>query len=152
MDNAVSLYAATKNSNEFFAHCYSKLSDPTPTTDLRFPTVYGSAGLSNMACIGFTNKLLAGKTVQLHNYDNGCHDHNNVGDIAEGIVRVMGDIPERKTGYNGLPVPPYKDYSIGGEQLENLLDFVQILQVELMHTGILLQDYDFAPHKQLVPM
>jgi nucleoside-diphosphate-sugar epimerase len=151
VDNPVSLYAATKKSNELFAHCYSKLYD-IPTTGLRFFTVYGPAGRPDMAYFGFTNKLLAGKTIQIYNYGNCRRDFTYVDDIVEGIVRVMGKAPERRTGEDGLPVPPYKVYNIGGGQPENLLDFVNILQEELVRAGVLPADYDFETHKQLVPM
>ena len=151
VDNPVSLYAATKKSNELFAHCYSKLYD-IPTTGLRFFTVYGPAGRPDMAYFGFTNKLLKGETIQIYNYGNCCRDFTYVDDIVEGIVRVMANAPERKTGEDGLPVPPYKIYNIGGGQPENLLDFVQTLQEELLRAGVLPKDYDFEAHKQLVPM
>ena len=151
VDNPVSLYAATQKSNELFAHCYSKLYD-IPTTGLRFFTVYGPAGRPDMAYFGFTNKLLAGKTIQIYNYGNCRRDFTYVDDIVEGIVRVMGGAPERKKGEDGLPVPPYKVYNIGGGQPENLLDFVQILQEELVAAGVLPQDYDFEAHKELVAM
>ena len=151
VDNPVSLYAATKKSNELFAHCYSKLYD-IPTTGLRFFTVYGPAGRPDMAYFGFTNKLLKGETIQIYNYGNCRRDFTYVDDIVEGIVRVMAKAPERKTGEDGLPVPPYKIYNIGGGQPENLLDFVQTLQEELVRTGVLPKDYDFEAHKQLVPM
>ena len=151
VDNPVSLYAATKKSNELFAHCYSKLYD-IPTTGLRFFTVYGPAGRPDMAYFGFTNKLLKGETIQIYNYGNCRRDFTYVDDIVEGIVRVMAKAPERKTGEDGLPVPPYKIYNIGGGQPENLLDFVQTLQEELVRAGVLPKDYDFEAHKQLVPM
>lgn len=151
VDNPVSLYAATKKSNELFAHCYSKLYD-IPTTGLRFFTVYGPAGRPDMAYFGFTDKLLAGKTIQIYNYGNCRRDFTYVDDIVEGIVRVMYKAPERKKGEDGLPIPPYKVYNIGGGQPENLLDFVQILQEELLRAGVLPQDYDFDAHKELVPM
>ena len=151
VDNPVSLYAATKKSNELFAHCYSKLYD-IPTTGLRFFTVYGPACRPDIAYFGFTNKLLAGKTIQIYNYGNCRRDFTYVDDIVEGIVRVMGGAPERKRGEDGLPIPPYKVYNIGGGQPENLLDFVQILQEELVAAGVLPQDYDFEAHKHLVPM
>ena len=140
VDNPVSLYAATKKSNELMAHCYSKLYD-IPTTGLRFFTVYGPAGRPDMAYFGFTNKLLKGR-----------RDFTYVDDIVEGIVRVMQGAPERKKGEDGLPVPPYAIYNIGGGQPESLLDFVQILQEELVRAGVLPQDFDFEAHKQLVPM
>lgn len=151
VDNPVSLYAATKKSNELFAHCYSKLYN-IPTTGLRFFTVYGPAGRPDMAYFGFTNKLLAGKTIQIFNYGNCRRDFTYVDDIVEGIVRVMQGAPERKNGEDGLPVPPYAVYNIGGGQPENLLDFVNILQEELVRAGVLPKDYDFEAHKELVPM
>jgi nucleoside-diphosphate-sugar epimerase len=151
VDNPVSLYAATKKSNELFAHCYSKLYD-IPTTGLRFFTVYGPAGRPDMAYFGFTNKLLKGETIQIFNYGNCRRDFTYVDDIVEGIVRVMQGAPERKNGDDGLPIPPYAVYNIGGGQPENLLDFVQILQEELVRAGVLPQDYDFEAHKELVPM
>ena len=151
VDNPVSLYAATKKSNELFAHSYSKLYN-IPSTGLRFFTVYGPAGRPDMAYFGFTNKLLAGKTIQIYNYGNCCRDFTYVDDIVEGIVRVMKKAPEKKTGEDGLPVPPYKVYNIGGGQPENLLDFVQILQEELLRAGVLPKNYDFESHKQLVAM
>ena len=151
VDNPVSLYAATKKSNELFAHCYSKLYD-IPTTGLRFFTVYGPAGRPDMAYFGFTNKLLKGQTIQIFNYGNCRRDFTYVDDIVEGIVRVMSKAPERKTGEDGLPVPPYAVYNIGGGQPENLLDFVNILQEELVRAGVLPSDFDFEAHKQLVPM
>lgn len=151
VDNPVSLYAATKKSNELFAHCYSKLYN-IPSTGLRFFTVYGPAGRPDMAYFGFTNKLLKGETIQIYNYGNCRRDFTYVDDIVEGIVRVMAKAPEKKTGEDGLPIPPYKVYNIGGGQPENLLDFVQILQEELLRAGVLPKDYDFESHKQLVPM
>ncbi len=151
VDNPVSLYAATKKSNELFAHCYSKLYD-IPTTGLRFFTVYGPAGRPDMAYFGFTNKLLKGETIQIYNYGNCRRDFTYVDDIVEGIVRVMKNAPERQTGEDGLPIPPYKVYNIGGGQPENLLDFVQILQEELVRAGVLPKGYDFEARKQLVPM
>lgn len=151
VDNPVSLYAATKKSNELFAHCYSKLYN-IPTTGLRFFTVYGPAGRPDMAYFGFTNKLLAGKTIQIFNYGNCRRDFTYVDDIVEGIVRVMQGAPERKSGEDGLPIPPYAVYNIGGGQPENLLDFVQILQEELVRAGVLPSDFDFEAHKELVPM
>ena len=151
VDNPVSLYAATKKSNELFAHCYSKLYD-IPTTGLRFFTVYGPAGRPDMAYFGFTNKLLKGETIQIYNYGNCRRDFTYVDDIVEGIVRVMKKAPERQTGEVGLPIPPYKVYNIGGGQPENLLDFVQTLQEELVRAGVLPENYDFEAHKQLVPM
>ena len=151
VDNPVSLYAATKKSNELMAHCYSKLYD-IPSTGLRFFTVYGPAGRPDMAYFGFTNKLLAGKTIQIYNYGNCRRDFTYVDDIVEGIVRVMNGAPARRVGEDGLPIPPYAVYNIGGGQPENLLDFVQILQEELLAAGVLPPDYDFEAHKQLVPM
>ena len=151
VDNPVSLYAATKKSNELMAHCYSKLYD-IPSTGLRFFTVYGPAGRPDMAYFGFTNKLLAGKTIQIYNYGNCRRDFTYVDDIVEGVFRVMRKAPERRKGEDGLPVPPYKVYNIGGGQPENLLDFVQILQEELLAAGVLPKDYDFEAHKELVPM
>ena len=151
VDNPVSLYAATKKSNELFAHCYSKLYN-IPTTGLRFFTVYGPAGRPDMAYFGFTNKLLKGETIQIFNYGNCRRDFTYVDDIVEGIVRVMQGAPERKNGDDGLPVPPYAVYNIGGGQPENLLDFVTILQEELVRAGVLPPDFDFEAHKKLVPM
>ena len=151
VDNPVSLYAATKKSNELMAHCYSKLYN-IPSTGLRFFTVYGPAGRPDMAYFGFTNKLLAGKTIQIYNYGNCRRDFTYVDDIVEGIVRVMAGAPERKNGEDGLPIPPYAVYNIGGGQPENLLDFVNILQEELLRAGVLPKDYDFETHKELVPM
>ena len=151
VDNPVSLYAATKKSNELFAHCYSKLYN-IPSTGLRFFTVYGPAGRPDMAYFGFTNKLLKGETIQIYNYGNCRRDFTYVDDIVEGIVRVMKKAPEKRTGEDGLPIPPYKVYNIGGGQPENLLDFVQTLQEELVRAGVLPEDYDFEARKQLVPM
>ena len=151
VDNPVSLYAATKKSNELMAHCYSKLYN-IPSTGLRFFTVYGPAGRPDMAYFGFTNKLLKGETIQIYNYGNCRRDFTFVDDIVEGIVRVMQGAPERKNGDDGLPVPPYAVYNIGGGQPENLLDFVTILQEELVRAGVLPQDFDFDAHKQLVAM
>ena len=151
VDNPVSLYAATKKSNELFAHCYSKLYN-IPSTGLRFFTVYGPAGRPDMAYFGFTNKLLKGQTIQIYNYGNCRRDFTYVDDIVEGIVRVMSKAPEKKTGEDGLPIPPYAVYNIGGGQPENLLDFVNILQEELVRAGVLPKDYDFEAHKELVPM
>jgi nucleoside-diphosphate-sugar epimerase len=151
VDNPVSLYAATKKSNELMAHCYSKLYN-IPSTGLRFFTVYGPAGRPDMAYFGFTNKLLRGQTIQIYNYGNCRRDFTYVDDIVEGIVRVMQGPPQRKTGDDGLPVPPYAVYNIGGGQPENLLDFVNILQEELVRAGVLPKDYDFDSHKELVPM
>jgi len=151
VDNPVSLYAATKKSNELMAHCYSKLYD-IPTTGLRFFTVYGPAGRPDMAYFGFTNKLIKGETIQIYNYGNCRRDFTYVDDIVEGIVRVMSKAPSRQTWEDGLPVPPYAVYNIGGGQPENLLDFVNILQEELVRAGVLPGDYDFEAHKELVPM
>ena len=151
VDHPVSLYAATKKSNELFAHCYSKLYD-IPTTGLRFFTVYGPAGRPDMAYFSFTDKLLAGETIKIFNYGNCRRDFTYIDDIVEGIVRVMDKAPERSTGEDGLPVPPYRLYNIGGGRPENLLDFVRILQEELVRAGVLPEDYDFEAHKQLVPM
>ncbi len=151
VDNPVSLYAATKKSNELFAHCYSKLYN-IPTTGLRFFTVYGPAGRPDMAYFGFTDKLLKGETIQIYNYGNCRRDFTYVDDIVEGIVRVMGKAPAKRAGEDGLPIPPYAVYNIGGGQPENLLDFVNILQEELLRAGVLPTDYDFDAHKQLVPM
>ena len=151
VDNPVSLYAATKKSNELFAHCYSKLYN-IPTTGLRFFTVYGPAGRPDMAYFGFTNKLLKGETIQIYNFGNCRRDFTYVDDIVEGVLRVMRGAPERKNGEDGLPVPPYAVYNIGGGQPENLLDFVQILQEELLRAGVLPSDFNFDNYKQLVPM
>ena len=151
VDNPVSLYAATKKSNELMAHAYSKLYD-IPSTGLRFFTVYGPAGRPDMAYFGFTNKLREGKTIQIFNYGHCKRDFTYIDDIVEGVVRVMQHAPERKTGEDGLPVPPYKVYNIGNSNPENLLDFVTILQEELIAAGVLPSDYDFTAHKELVPM
>ncbi len=151
VDNPVSLYAATKKSNELIAHCYSKLYN-IPTTGLRFFTVYGEAGRPDMAYFGFTNKLVKGETIQIFNYGNCQRDFTYIDDIVEGIVRVMQKAPEKKNGEDGLPIPPYVLYNIGGGQPENLLDFVQILSEELIRAGVLPEDYDFDAHKELVPM
>lgn len=151
VDNPVSLYAATKKSNELLAHAYSKLYN-IPSTGLRFFTVYGPAGRPDMAYFGFTNKLLAGKTIEIFNYGNCKRDFTYVDDIVEGIKRVMQAPPERKVGEDGLPLPPYKVYNIGNSHPENLLDFVTILQEELLRAGVLPADYDFEAHKKLVPM
>ena len=151
VDNPVSLYAATKKSNELMAHCYSKLYD-IPSTGLRFFTVYGPAGRPDMAYFGFTDKLLRGETIQIYNYGNCRRDFTYVDDIVEGIVRVMQGAPSRQVGEDGLPVPPYAVYNIGGGQPENLLDFVNILQEELLRAGVLPADYDFEAHKKLVAM
>ena len=151
VDNPVSLYAATKKSNELFAHCYSKLYN-IPTTGLRFFTVYGPAGRPDMAYFGFTNKLVKGDKIQIFNYGNCSRDFTYIDDIVEGVVRVMNKAPEKKTGHDGLPIPPYAIYNIGGGQPENLLDFVTILQEELVRAGVLPKDYDFEAHKELVAM
>ena len=151
VDNPVSLYAATKKSNELMAHAYSKLYD-IPSTGLRFFTVYGPAGRPDMAYFGFTDKLRAGKTIRIFNYGNCKRDFTYIDDIVEGVVRVMCHAPERRTGGDGLPVPPYKVYNIGNNSPENLLDFVTILQEELVAAGVLPADYDFEAHKELVPM
>lgn len=151
VDNPVSLYAATKKSNELMAHAYSKLYN-IPATGLRFFTVYGPAGRPDMAYFGFTNKLLRGETIQIFNYGNCKRDFTYVDDIVEGVVRVMQGAPERKDGEDGLPVPPYAIYNIGNQNPENLLDFVRILQEELIRAGVLPEDYDFEAHKKLVPM
>lgn len=151
VDNPVSLYAATKKSNELLAHAYSKLYN-IPSTGLRFFTVYGPAGRPDMAYFGFTNKLLKGQTIQIFNYGNCKRDFTYVDDIVEGVKRVMTGAPERKVGEDGLPVPPYAVYNIGNQNPENLLDFVTILQEELIRAKVLPADYDFEAHKQLVPM
>lgn len=151
VDNPVSLYAATKKSNELMAHAYSKLYN-IPSTGLRFFTVYGPAGRPDMAYFGFTDKLLRGETIRIFNYGNCKRDFTYINDIVEGIVRVMQGAPERKNGEDGLPVPPYAVYNIGNQSPENLLDFVDILQQELIAAGVLPNDYDFEAHKQLVPM
>jgi nucleoside-diphosphate-sugar epimerase len=151
VDNPVSLYAATKKSNELLAHAYSKLYN-IPSTGLRFFTVYGPAGRPDMAYFGFTNKLIQGKTIQIFNYGNCKRDFTYVDDIVEGIYRVMQKAPEKKNGEDGLPLPPYAVYNIGGGRPENLLDFVTILQEELVRAGVLPQDYDFEAHKELVAM
>ena len=151
VDNPVSLYAATKKSNELLAHAYSKLYD-IPSTGLRFFTVYGPAGRPDMAYFGFTNKLKDGKTIEIFNYGNCKRDFTYVDDIVEGVIRVMKGAPERKTGEDGLPVPPYAIYNIGNNSPENLLDFVQILQEELIRAKVLPEDYDFESHKKLVAM
>ena len=151
VDNPVSLYAATKKSNELMAHAYSKLYN-IPSTGLRFFTVYGPAGRPDMAYFGFTNKLVKGETIKIFNYGNCKRDFTYVDDIVEGVVRVMQHAPERQLGEDGLPVPPYTVYNIGNNQPENLLDFVQILQEELVRAGELPEDYDFEAHKELVPM
>ena len=151
VDNPVSLYAATKKSNELMAHAYSKLYN-IPSTGLRFFTVYGPAGRPDMAYFGFTDKLRAGKTIQIFNYGNCKRDFTYIDDIVEGVIRIMQHAPEKRTGEDGLPVPPYKVYNIGNNSPENLLDFVTILQEELIAAGILPADYDFEAHKELVPM
>lgn len=151
VDNPVSLYAATKKSDELMAHAYSKLYN-IPSTGLRFFTVYGPAGRPDMAYFGFTNKLLRGETIRIFNYGNCKRDFTYIDDIVEGVVRVMQGAPERKDGEDGLPVPPYAVYNIGNQNPENLLDFVDILQQELITAGVLPNDYDFEAHKQLVPM
>ena len=151
VDNPVSLYAATKKSNELMAHAYSKLYN-IPSTGLRFFTVYGPAGRPDMAYFGFTNKLREGKTIQIFNYGNCKRDFTYVDDIVEGVVRVMQHAPEKMNGEDGLPVPPYKVYNIGNSAPENLLDFVTILQEELIAAKVLPSDYDFEAHKELVPM
>ena len=151
VDNPVSLYAATKKSDELMAHAYSKLYN-IPSTGLRFFTVYGPAGRPDMAYFGFTDKLLRGETIRIFNYGNCKRDFTYIDDIVEGVVRVMQGAPERKNGEDGLPVPPYAVYNIGNQSPENLLDFVDILQQELIAAGVLPNDYDFEAHKQLVPM
>ena len=151
VDNPVSLYAATKKSNELMAHAYSKLYN-IPSTGLRFFTVYGPAGRPDMAYFGFTNKFVNGEKIQIFNYGNCKRDFTYVDDIVEGVVRVMQHAPEKQNGEDGLPIPPYKVYNIGNNSPENLLDFVQILQEELLRAGVLPADYDFEAHKELVPM
>ncbi len=151
VDNPVSLYAATKKSNELMAHAYSKLYN-IPSTGLRFFTVYGPAGRPDMAYFGFTNKLRRGETIQIFNYGNCMRDFTYVDDIVEGVVRIMQGAPEKRQGDDGLPLPPYAVYNIGNNQPENLLTFVDILQQELVSAGVLPADYDFEAHKQLVPM
>lgn len=151
VDNPVSLYAATKKSNELFAHAYSKLYN-IPSTGLRFFTVYGPAGRPDMAYFSFTNKLIKGETIQIFNYGNCKRDFTFVDDIVKGIVLVMNKAPEKKAGEDGLPIPPYAVYNIGNNNPENLLDFVQILSEELVSAGVLPEDYDFESHKKLVPM
>ena len=151
VDNPVSLYAATKKSNELMAHAYSKLYN-IPSTGLRFFTVYGPAGRPDMAYFGFTNKLLKGETIQIFNYGNCKRDFTYVDDIVTGVVNVMQHAPEKATGEDGLPLPPYMVYNIGNNSPENLLDFVDILQQELIRAGVLPEDYDFEAHKELVPM
>lgn len=151
VDNPVSLYAATKKSNELMSHAYSKLYN-IPSTGLRFFTVYGPAGRPDMAYFGFTNKLCNNDTIQIFNYGNCKRDFTYVDDIVEGVKRVMQVAPEKKNGEDGLPIPPYAVYNIGNNQPENLLDFVDILQQELIRAGVLPEDYDFEAHKKLVPM
>lgn len=151
VDNPVSLYAATKKSNELMAHAYSKIYN-IPSTGLRFFTVYGPAGRPDMAYFGFTDKLVKGETINIFNYGNCKRDFTYVEDIVEGVIRVMQHAPEKKNGEDGLPIPPYKVYNIGNNSPENLLDFVTILQEELVRAGVLPEDYDFESHKQLVPM
>ena len=151
VDNPISLYAATKKSNELMAHAYSKLYN-IPSTGLRFFTVYGPAGRPDMAYFGFTDKLVKGDSIKIFNYGNCKRDFTYVDDIVEGVVRVMQHAPEKSNGADGLPIPPYKVYNIGNNQPENLLDFVQILQEELVRAGVLPSDYDFESHKELVPM
>ena len=151
VDNPVSLYAATKKSNELMAHAYSKLYN-IPSTGLRFFTVYGPAGRPDMAYFGFTNKLVKGEKIKIFNYGNCKRDFTYVDDIVEGVVRVMQHAPEKKTGEDGLPIPPYKVYNIGNNHPENLLEFVNILQEELVRAGVLPSDYDFESHNELVPM
>ena len=151
VDNPVSLYAATKKSNELMAHAYSKLYN-IPSTGLRFFTVYGPAGRPDMAYFGFTNKLVKGETIKIFNYGHCRRDFTFVDDIVEGVVRIMQHAPEKQNGEDGLPIPPYKVYNIGNNSPENLLDFVTILQEELVRAGVLPKDYDFEAHKELVPM
>lgn len=151
VDNPVSLYAATKKSNELMAHAYSKLYN-IPSTGLRFFTVYGPAGRPDMAYFGFTNELVKGETIKIFNYGNCKRDFTYVDDIVEGVVRIMQHAPEKQNGEDGLPIPPYKVYNIGNNSPENLLDFVTILQEELVRAGVLPKDYDFEAHKELVPM
>jgi len=151
VDNPVSLYAATKKSNELMAHAYSKLYN-IPSTGLRFFTVYGPAGRPDMAYFGFTNKLVNGDTIKIFNYGNCKRDFTYVDDIVEGVIRVMNKAPEKKDGEDGLPIPPYAIYNIGNSNSENLLDFVQILSEELVRAGVLPEDYDFEAHKELVAM
>ena len=151
VDNPVSLYAATKKSNELMAHAYSKLYN-IPSTGLRFFTVYGPAGRPDMAYFGFTNKLVKGETIKIFNYGNCKRDFTYVDDIVEGVMRVMQGAPEKKVGEDGLPIPPYAVYNIGNSAPENLLDFVTILQEELVRAGVLPKDYNFEAHQKLVPM
>ena len=151
VDNPVSLYAATKKSNELLAHAYSKLYN-VPTTGLRFFTVYGPMGRPDMAYFSFTNKLIKGETIEIFNYGNCKRDFTYIDDIVEGVIRIMNKAPEKKDGKDGLPIPPYKIYNIGNNNPENLLDFVQILSEELVRAGVLPKAYDFESHKKLVPM
>lgn len=151
VDNPVSLYAATKKSNELLAHAYSKLYN-IPTTGLRFFTVYGPMGRPDMAYFSFTNKLIKGETIEIFNYGNCKRDFTYIDDIVDGIVKVMNKAPEKRNGDDGLPIPPYKIYNIGNSNPENLLDFVQILSEELVRAGVLPNDYDFESHKKLAPM
>lgn len=151
VDSPVSLYAATKRSDELMAHAYSKLYN-IPSTGLRFFTVYGPAGRPDMAYFGFTNKLIKGETIKIFNYGNCKRDFTYIDDIVEGVIRIMNKAPEKKNGEDGLPIPPYKIYNIGNNNPENLLDFVQILQEELVNAGVLPSDYDFESHKELVAM
>lgn len=151
VDNPISLYAATKKSNELMAHCYSKLYN-IPSTGLRFFTVYGPVGRPDMAYFGFTDKLVKNEIIKIFNYGNCKRDFTYIDDIVEGVVRVMQHAPEKQIGSDGLPIPPYKVYNIGNNSPENLLDFVQILQEELVRAGVLPENYDFESHKQLVPM
>lgn len=151
VDTPVSLYAATKKTNELMAHAYAKLYN-IPATGLRFFTVYGPAGRPDMAYFSFTNRLLQGKTIEIFNYGNCKRDFTYIDDIVEGVVRVMSRAPEKKNDGDGLPIPPYRVYNIGNSQPENLLDFVDILQQELISAGVLPEDYDFEAHKKLVPM
>lgn len=151
VDNPVSLYAATKKSNELMAHCYSKLYN-IPSTGLRFFTVYGPMGRPDMAYFGFTNKLINGETIQIFNYGNCKRDFTYIDDIVEGVIKVINRPPEKSTGKDGLPIPPYAVYNIGNSDPENLLEFVDILQQELVRAGVLPEDYDFDAHKELVPM
>ncbi|MEG0735214.1 NAD-dependent epimerase/dehydratase family protein, partial [Anaerorhabdus sp.] len=151
VDNPVSLYAASKKSNELMAHAYSKLYN-IPSTGLRFFTVYGPAGRPDMAYFGFTNKLIKGETIEIFNYGNCRRDFTYIDDIVQGVIKVIQKAPEKKNGEDGLPIPPYALYNIGNNNPENLLDFVNILQEELVHAGVLPKDYDFESHKRLVPM
>ena len=151
VDNPVSLYAATKKSNELMAHAYSKLYN-IPCTGLRFFTVYGPAGRPDMAYFGFTDKLLKNEKIKIFNYGNCQRDFTYIDDIVEGVIRVMNKAPGRKNGEDGLPIPPYKIYNIGNNHPESLMEFVQILQEELVNEDLLPKDYDFEAHKELVPM